>query len=242
MSMERGARSRESEARSTVGGACLPAARNHRLVMHDRSAFTLIELLVVIAIIAVLSALLVPSMQGLFGVVGRRGGANTLAMGFEQAKLEAIKHGTAAFVGFANSTNEDAFSSFIVYRALRFDESATNTNLFTPVSRWIRLPRGVFIAPPTLAAAVTSTQSSITPGLLPRLGGSNVASLRSIKFDRFGKLDTTNTDISLRVGEGILTGDQLVFTPNENNYYELTIQPLTGQVVMRDGAVEEGQP
>lgn len=211
------------------------------LSLRRAAAFTLVEMLIVIALVAVLSALLVPSMQGLFGVVGRRGGANTLAMGFEQAKLEAIKHGTAAFVGFATTINEDTFSSFIVYRALRSDEAVTNTNLITPVSRWVRLPRGVFIAPPTLAAAVTSTQSSIPAGLLPRLGGSNVASLRSIKFDRFGKLDTTKTNISLRVGEGILTGDQLVFTPSASNYYELTIQPLTGQVVMRDGAIKEGQ-
>lgn len=201
------------------------------------AAFTLIEMLVVVALVAILSALLVPSMQGLFGVVGRRAGANTLALGIEQARLEAIKHGTASFVGFINATNEAAFSSFIVYRALRFDEAVTNANLVTAVSRWIRLPRGVFMKPEDLAGVVSLTQS-ISAGILPKFAGTNISSVRSIKFDRFGKLATTDTNPpTLRVGEGLLNGTELTFTPNERNYYELSIQPLTGQVVMRDGAL-----
>jgi prepilin-type N-terminal cleavage/methylation domain-containing protein len=238
MRCERGAWSAERGARlAAVGSFYAPSATRH----DDRpagAAFTLIEILVVVALVAILSALLVPSMQGLFGVVGRRAGANTLALGIEQARLEAIKHGTASFVGFINANNEAAFSSFIIYRALRFDEAATNTNLVTAVSRWIRLPRGVFMEPKDLAGVVSLTQS-ISAGILPRFAGTSISSVRSIKFDRFGKLATTDTNPpTLRVGEGLLKGTELTFIPNEGNYYELSIQPLTGQVAMRDGALD----
>ncbi len=205
----------------------------------DAEGFTLVEMLIVIAIVVLLSALLLPSMQGLFGVVGRRGGANTLALGFEQARLEAVKHGTPAFVGFANAASEDALSSFIIYRALRFDEAVTNTNRVVPISRWMRLPKGVFLAPTSVASAVTRTQS-FPAGVLPRLAGSNVVSVRSIQFDRFGKLASANTNPpALRVGEGVFIDGNVTFKPNESNYYELSIQPLTGQVVMRDGAISQ---
>jgi prepilin-type N-terminal cleavage/methylation domain-containing protein len=232
MSAERGAWSAESaEGRLSRPWRVASGARRGSM-LRQRAAFTLLELLAVVAIIGIMSALLVPSLQGLFSVAGRRGGANVIAGAAEVARLEAIRHAVPAFIGFANITNEEAYSALIVYRALRPDEATTNTNPVIAVSRWQRFPRGVFVDPQTLAGEGWSAQS-IPPGQLPRLGTLQVTSLKSIKFDRFGRLATKASPV-LRVGEGILNGSQLSFIPTADNYYELAIQPLTGKAVVSD--------
>ncbi len=233
MSMERGAWSMERGMRSLRGVTLSPVARHPSLVTCRRTeAFTLIELLVVIAIIAIMSALLAPSFQGLFSVAGRRGGANALAGAAELARLESIRHSVPSFVGFANLTNEEAYSSVIVFRALRPDEAATNSQTVMAVSRWLRFPRGVFVDPESLGSAAFAAQS-VPAGEIPRLGTLPVTSLRSIKFDRFGKL-ATNASPVLKVGEGVLEGSRLRFIPTDQNYYEVSIQPLTGKAVVSD--------
>jgi prepilin-type N-terminal cleavage/methylation domain-containing protein len=207
-----------------------------RLVGHRRRAFTLIEMLIVIGIIAVLTTLLTPAIQGLMGVVGGRGGVGTVSGAIELARLEAIKHGVPSFVGFpAGLTNEEAFNSLIVYRALRADESATNTNKITVVTRWLRLPQGVFVDPQSLDTSLMTTQG--VSGIFPRLTSNAVTSVRSLKFDRFGKLGSDVRDAPvLRVGEGVLIGTTLQFAPSPSNYFEVAVQPLTGHVVVRDAA------
>jgi len=213
-------------------------AGNLRCRSLTSGAFTLIEVLIVVALVAILTALIAPSLQGLLGIVGGRGGVTALSGAIEQARLEAIKNGVPAFVGFPDDiTNEEAFSSVIICRARRSDEEQAGAGPVIVVSRWLRLPRGVFIDPESLKTAVTTTQS--LSGQLPRLATNNVASLRSLKFDRFGKLAWSQTNVPvLRVGEGVFDGSTVRFTPNTNNYYELTIQPLTGHVVVRDAAAQ----
>jgi prepilin-type N-terminal cleavage/methylation domain-containing protein len=233
MSMERGAWSGELAAciiRHTACGRCRTA--NSHFLTRGFLGFTLVELLVVIAIIAIMSALLAPSFQGLFSVAGRRGGANAIAGAAELARLESIRHSVPSFVGFANLTNEEAFSSVIVYRALRPDEAATNSSSVVAVSRWLRFPRGVFVDPESLGSGGIGAQS-VPKGQIPLLGTLPVASLRSIKFDRFGKL-ATNASPVLKVGEGVLEGSRLRFIPTDQNYYEVSIQPLTGKAVVND--------
>jgi len=218
-------------------------SRKHRRESNDPQlvdrwvrAFTLVELLVVIGIIAILTTLLTPAIQGMMGIVGGRGGVGIVSGAIEQARLEAIKHGVPTFVGFpAGLTNEEAFSSLIVYRALRADESLTNTNKIAVVSRWMRLPSGVFVDPQSLDASLMTTQNvSVT---FPRLTSNTVTSIRSLKFDRFGKLGSDVVDAPVfRVGEGVLVGGALRFASSPSNYFEVSVQPLTGHVVVRDAA------
>jgi prepilin-type N-terminal cleavage/methylation domain-containing protein len=197
------------------------------------AAFTLVEMLVVIAIIAILSTLVVPSLRGLFGVAGRRGGLNTLSGALEQARLSAIENGVISYVGFPSgtATNELAFSSVIVYRTGKSGESNV-----VPVSRWVRFPTGVFLDPQSVSTAAPDKTNGIG-ALLPKLGGISVTDLSYIAFDRFGKVaGDPNLKRELRVGEGVFDSGKVTFKPSTNNYYALTLLSLTGRVQVSDAA------
>jgi prepilin-type N-terminal cleavage/methylation domain-containing protein len=198
------------------------------------AAFTLIELLVVVAIIAVLSALITPAVQGLMGTSGRRGALNTVTAVLEQARLSAVENGTTAYVGFpynaANKTN--GYSHLIVFRDARPGD--TNTNAVA-VTRWQRLPNGVFIQGGTGMSGAVTTRT-LASRTLPRLGGSeDLTQIPALAFNRFGQLQGASTAVSVLLGEKIEpTGD---WRGSPNNYYELRIQPLTGRVIVDDASL-----
>ena len=233
--------SKEREARSAKRGApctapCLRRSMVFSLHRARRSgaAFTLIELLVVVAIIAVLSALITPAVQGLMGTSGRRGALNTVTAVLEQARLSAVENGTTAYVGFphnaANKTN--GYSHLIVFRDPRPGD--TNTNAVA-VTRWQRLPNGVFIQGGTgLSGAVTTR--TLPTRTLPRLGGSeDLTQIPALAFNRFGQLQGASTAVSVLLGEKIEpTGE---WRGSASNYYELRIQPLTGRVIVDDASL-----
>lgn len=233
--------SKEREARSAKRGApctapCLRRSMVFSLHRAHRAgaAFTLIELLVVVAIIAVLSALITPAVQGLMGTSGRRGALNTVTAVLEQARLSAVENGTTAYVGFphnaANKTN--GYSHLIVFRDPRPGD--TNTNAVA-VTRWQRLPNGVFIQGGTgLSGAVTTR--TLPTRTLPRLGGSeDLTQIPALAFNRFGQLQGASTAVSVLLGEKIEpTGD---WRGSASNYYELRIQPLTGRVIVDDASL-----
>jgi hypothetical protein len=193
-------------------------------------------LLVVVAIIAVLSALITPAVQGLMGTSGRRGGLNTVTAVLDQARLAAIENGTTAYVGFptnaANTTN--GYSHLIVFRDARPDDAVQNP---IAVTRWQRLPTGVFFqAGSGLSAAVTTR--TLPSRTLPRLGGTeDLTQIPALAFNRFGQLQGVTTNVSVLLGEKIEpSGD---WRGSTSNYYELRIQPLTGRVIVDDAAMAD---
>ncbi len=180
-----------------------------------------------VAIIAIMSALLTPAVRGLLGVTGPRGGVNTLSAALEQARLSAMENGVPSYVGWAE-TADAASSSLIVFRDKKDDEATE----YVAVTRWLKLPQGVFLEPDS------GSSSFQAGGSLPKLNGNAVGSIEAIRFDRFGRLYPATDAKALRVGaKDSPTG---AFKPDANkSFFEVTIQPLTGRAVVVDKAMEE---
>jgi len=206
-----------------------PRPPRHRA---NRAAFTLIEVMVTVAIIAIMAALLTPAVRGLMGVAGPRGGVNVLSTAIEQARLSAMQSGRTTYVGFpfsAGNVDEDVrYSSAIVFRKPREDEKGD----FVPISRWQRLPQGVFIESDSLRDTENPS------GALPKLNGQAVGDLTVLKFDRFGKL-FADQPVVIRVGQKAKPTEG--FIGGANQHFEITVQPLTGRAMVVDKAKESGR-
>jgi prepilin-type N-terminal cleavage/methylation domain-containing protein len=189
-----------------------------------RAAFTLLELLAVVAIIAIMSALLTPAVRGLLGVSGPRGGLNILSAALDQARLSALQSGVPAYAGLTVDTNA-GHSAVLVFRDPRDNE----TNKLVPVTRWVRMPQGVYHRSDDLDSF------TVPSGTLPRLGTSNVTSISVVRFDRFGRLSQTTQPKVVELGA--MTAPDGEYLGGPDNRFELTIQPLTGRAIVADKAM-----
>ena len=207
----------------------LPAPRRRG---GERAAFSLVEMLIVVAVIAVLSVLLTPAVQGLMGTNGRRGGLNTATAVLEHARVAAIENGAAVYIGFPLNAQDktNAFSHLIVFRGPKQGEPPAT---IVPLTRWQRLPNGVFFqAGDGLSSALANR--SFASRTLPRLGSEDLLSVPALAFNRFGQLQGVNQEVSLLIGEKIDPAGSWVGSPN--NYFQLRIQPLTGRAIVRDAS------
>jgi len=190
------------------------------------------------AIAAILTTLLVPAVRGLVGVGGRRGGMNMVSTTIEKARLAAIETGASVYVGFpfAAPDPEAAFSSVIVFRDKRPDE--TNASSVVPLSRWVRMPAGIYIESEDLQ------NLPVDGAAIPKLAGSNgvapVDQVSALVFDRFGKLKPDDKPVEIRVGEKPAPDGG--FVKGAENHFRLTVQPLTGRVTIEDRSTNSSAP
>jgi hypothetical protein len=195
-------------------------------------------MLIVIGIIAILLGLLGPALQGLTGTSGRRGGMNTAAAVFDQARLTAIENGVTAYVGFPTGANNktNGFSHLIVFRDPDPNKQPPETAPVA-VTRWQRLPSGVFYElSPALSGALSNR--TVPTRTLPRLGGSeDLTQISALAFNRFGQLQGVTTTVSVLLGEKIEPSG--AWRGSTNNYFELRIQPLTGRVIIDDASMAD---
>jgi prepilin-type N-terminal cleavage/methylation domain-containing protein len=219
----------------------LPAGRvsgtfiQHIPISHG---FSLLEMLVVIGLIAALTALTLPSLKGLLGVGGRAGGASVMQSALEQSRLAALESGQTSYVGFPVEVAdlEAAYSSIILFRDSTPDE-ANAGKTYVPLSRWMRLPQGIYFEEGEDFANVTTLiAASALASQLPKLSTSSgpvaVEKIRAIAFDRFGKLKHAGSRVELLVGEK--SGPTNSVIGFDENCIQLTVEPLTGRVRVVD--------
>lgn len=208
---------------------------SHHGEQPPRAAFSLIELLVVVAIIAMMTAMMVPSLPGLLGVGGRQGGVNLMSVALEQARLSAMQSGVTAYVGFPISAADQtlAYSSLIVFRDATDEEKQAGAT-YKPVTKWLRLPQGIYYEAGEGFADGATNLTGIPAGELPKLGGQSLTEIVAIPFDRFGKLGRGNSQVKILLGEKALPTSS--FVRGANIHGELTIHPLTGRVKVTDAA------
>ena len=184
------------------------------------------ELMIVVVIMAVMTGLMVPAVRGLVVVQGKRGGMNTMASVLEQARLTAMQNGVPAHVGFPFGAPDPelGYSAVIVLREGKEGEAPG----LKPVSRWMRMPRGVYIESENLSGTLPSSSD------IPLLGGQNAGQLSVLTFDRFGKLSPDTEPAVIRVGEKSAPTPDAPFLGYADNHFELTVQPLTGRTFVSD--------
>jgi len=172
------------------------------------------------------------------GMSGRRGGLNTVTAVLEQARLAAIENGTTAYVGFpTNSINPtNGYSHLIIFRDARRDDANTNR---VPVTRWQRLPNGVFFAPGTNFGEVV-VPVELAPRTLPRLGTEDLPRIPALAFNRFGQIQGVNSQaLVLLLGEKVEPAGAS-WRGGPGSFYELRVQPLTGRTLVRDMSTNRG--
>jgi hypothetical protein len=183
-------------------------------------------MLFVIGIIALISALVLPAMQGLVGASGKRGGVNMVVNAIERARMAAIENGVNTYVAFPPT---DAHVDVRNRALMVFREGKEGEAARVGLTRWMLLPTGVGYS---LGSAGFETNSNWAD--LPRLasptGVISNGGMPVIRFDRFGRVPPfSNEDLNITVAEG----------PAEKIKETVTIQRLTGRVAVTETPASE---
>lgn len=137
-------------------------------------AFTLIELLVVVALMAVLSAMVLPSVTGLGAAGGITRGGEMVADAFVLARQEALTRNRDVEVRFIDVT-ENGVTAPRAVQLWIWDATGTNTDRLATVQR---LPSGIIIASNSLSPLLGADTNAIGTANFGPLGTSPYRGVR----------------------------------------------------------------
>jgi hypothetical protein len=165
----------------------------------NRRAFTLLELLMTSTLIITLTAVSLPAVRSMSGVVGRQGATDHVLLAFEQARITALSHGARAYVGFADDSlrplgAEFPYHAYIIFRE-RTDDDPAGAD-FIPVTKWLFLPRHILFQ---RGCSLLQNAAPLAVTGLPRLA--DTASLPVITYSPTGNIDAAG-DLRLYFDEG----------------------------------------
>jgi prepilin-type N-terminal cleavage/methylation domain-containing protein len=220
--------------------SAIAPTRLPRLVAGERG-FSLVELLVVVAIVSLLVSLMGPIVEGMASPSGRKGAVTIVMNTLEQARASAIQKGRDVVVVFwkknGTGTEFDAQDTMIV---LQWNEADT---AWEPLSRWVKLPKGVLFNGEDSQSAIFSTlipNADLDRFKLPGISNPSTlsAQLRSVRFTSTGAIQTatppdTHLTVSLTEGQRAPTGDTMVVPRQKAGGREvISLARYTGRVTM----------
>lgn len=219
----------------------LPHLSSKRMTMtapckYSKRGFSLIELLAVMAVIAVMTALLAPSISGFSSTAGRRGAVNSLMNAFEQARAAALESGCNVYVLMRRNKTMGGQDAFIVFRQ-RSDDMADSVNTaYIQISPWKKLPSGILFYPASGSLTSTGDFGSLpsdlkTTGVIP--GSVPTDEIFGIGFNGRGQVifpSVSASGLSLFLAEAIRNGSSTTAKGASLNITErLSFRRYTGR-------------
>lgn len=198
------------------------------------SAFTWVELLVVLAVICTMMSLLVPAVGSIASSNGRKGAVTIVMNTLEQARVSAIETSREVVVLFwkkngIKGSQPDEQDAMLV---LRRDTSGTT---WEPISRWVKLPKGVLFHGEDAQSDILKDSSPLPSSVdtTKLLGTPDKNNLGAVQFSSSGAVQTPNSSSGLRIalteGQRDSSGDVLVRKQKSGGYEVISIARYTGR-------------